>query len=602
MSKNDVVIGVDHSSIEPLGMMHIGGTALEMGWNPIYVLIKDHDFDEYHEVVKERKPRFAGLGSYTGNHTQSKEAFKRLKQDVPGVQTIWGGPYPTYEPAKAVKVADFVVMSEGFEPFKRILAGQATKGIQGMQKTDKIPLPDRRGFYAAYPEFANSPIKSAIGTTGCPFKCTYCYNSSTLENLGISEAMFEALKMQFGNRLFPIQKRDVRDLVSELTDLLEVAPNTRMIYWQDDVFGQNLRWLRKFENAMSMDRFKDLRGHGQMRWEMVDPERDGSFERLDRTRGAGIDGLTLAIEAENAELRNEVLDRKMTTEVMFDGMREVRAREFTVRTEQILALPYGRTTEPTPINLDADLKVLELNVNLFEAHGAPDIAWASTYAPYMGTKLGNYSQKHGFYDGDNDNLDDSFFDISRQRFLAEWIGPDAPAIWLPESAQEEYRQRNKELRTHFNFFARTPKGHELARTYLTKDQPFSYERLGRETQTHLESLAHTGNDRAIKMLDRIGAMRRAASNYAPDTKTRTRLMELATYFAALPKGEIAIKRAIKYGQDEEAKGGIANKDTFSRAIRHHLYDEVLYDVGSEFSGNGASQSRIQTEERYPPKV
>jgi radical SAM superfamily enzyme YgiQ (UPF0313 family) len=591
MGEKRVLLGASWSAIENLGIMHIGGLARDMGWHPSYSLVKEHNFDDFHNRVREEKPEIVGFNVYTGNHVQALEAFRKIKSDFPDVRTVFGGPYATYEPVRASQTIDFIVMSEGFEPFKRILLNEAQPGILPMEKTRRIPLPDRNGFYADNPEFSKSPIKSAIGTTGCPYKCKYCYNSSRPIDLELPAVMFEALKMQFSGRLFPRQERSVEDLVTEVTELLELSPDTKMIYWQDDVFGQNLSWLEEFAESISR---LNIRGHGQMRWEMADPSKEGSLRRLDDTRRAGLDGLTFAIEAEDPNIREEVLDRKMTNEVMFEGMRELKKIGFTIRTEQILALPYGRTSVPTPINLDADLKVLELNVNLREQTGGPDIAWASTYAPYIGTRLGKYSKDYGFYSGDNDDLDDTFFDISKQRFLAQWVGPEGHALWLPESEQQRYRLQNKELRTHFNFFARTPKGHILARSYLTRDEPFSYERLGRETMAHLKTLSDEGNLEAASILKKIDSVKRAVSQYAEDSQ-RSTLMGLAPYFAVLPKSEIAVKRAVRYGHDAASKGGLENTSVFSRAIRHHLYEEVLYDVGSNFS-------RPQTEERYIPKI
>ena len=81
-------------------------------------------------------------------------------------------------------------------------------------------------------------------------------------------------------------------------------------------------------------------------------------------RAAGGFSLTLAIESADDHVRKEVLDRATPESLMFDGMRNLRERGFRVRTEQITALPYGATSKPSPINIDADLELVELNVML----------------------------------------------------------------------------------------------------------------------------------------------------------------------------------------------------------------------------------------------
>ena len=78
-----------------------------------------------------------------------------------------------------------------------------------MGRTDRFPLPDRKEHYAQSPIHKKSKIKSIIGTTGCPYKCTYCYNSSTPADLNLTPEQANILGslMGTGGRLFPIHNR-----------------------------------------------------------------------------------------------------------------------------------------------------------------------------------------------------------------------------------------------------------------------------------------------------------------------------------------------------------------------------------------------------------
>ncbi|MEK6850869.1 MAG: cobalamin-dependent protein, partial [Nanoarchaeota archaeon] len=430
-----ILFGASYSVIEPLGLLHLSGLARDLGWERKFHLVKDHNFESFFEAVKDFKPDVVGFNVYTGNHLQLREAFEKLKRDRPDVITVVGGPHPTYFPSESLEFADYVVMSEGFGALKRILKGEARPGILPLQETEKFPHPDRETFYDDYVEHRDSPIKSIITMTGCPYQCTYCYNSSTpkdiASNMPADIADKLAKSMGLGGRLFPHNVRSVEDVVNEGKEIIK-SWSTKVIYFQDDVHAFDLqKWMPSFAKI-----WPDKVGipyHAQMRWEMT-----AQPKRLDLLCEAGCFGLTLAIESADPVVRTEVLDRRMHTDLMYKGMRDIIDRGLRVRTEQITALPYGATTIPTVMNLEADLQLIELNVDLRRKTGGPTMAWASTLAPYKGTKLGEYCKKYGHYNGNNSDVPDTFFERSVMRFPNQWVGihldklKDNPNFWLDE--------------------------------------------------------------------------------------------------------------------------------------------------------------------------
>ena len=52
------------------------------------------------------------------------------------------------------------------------------------------------------------------------------------------------------------------------------------------------------------------------------------------------------------------------------------------------------------------------------------------------------------------------------------------------------------------------------------------------------------------------------------------MLNLSSYFACLPKPELAVEKAIHYS--DKNKEEVIASSTLSTAIRHHLYDNVLY--------------------------
>ena len=582
MKNKRILFGASYSAIEPLGILHLSGLARDCGWDRKIHLVKNHDFDDFFKLVKDYKPDIVGFNVYTGNHTQLAEAYARLKKDFKNIVTVVGGPHPTYFPAESAEYSDYVVMSEGFGGLRKILTSNSQPGILPMGDTQHFPLPDRETFYSDYPEHASSKIKSIITMTGCPYTCTYCYNSSTTKELAenLPPKLAAALGKNMGRsgRLFPKNVRDIDQVIEEGKQIAEKWP-TKVIYFQDDIFGFDTKKGGMLEQmAERWPKEVGIPFHAQMRWEMTVGK--GGKKRLDLVREAGGFGITLAIEAADPTIRKEILDRAMPEEMIFEGMQNVVDRGFKVRTEQITGLPYGATSKPTKMNLDADLQLLELNVRLKEETGGPTMAWASTLAPYKGTKMGTYCAQYGHYESDNNDVPDTFFESSVLRFPKEWIGPDLEkrkndsSVWLSKSELSEYRKQNAELRKLFNFFAAVPKGHVLAEKYLRSSEEYSYDALGKMTIEHLQSL---GNDvDAKESLSKISKIKSYVESLSVNypKKDLTDLVSLSSYFACLPKSEMAVDKALDYTLKN--KESSIQPGTLSTAVRHHLYDNVLY--------------------------
>ena len=117
----------------------------------------------------------------------------------------------------------------------------------------------------------------------------------------------------------------------------------------------------------------------------------------------------------------------------------------------------------------------------------------------------------------------------------------------------------------------------MARRYLESGKPFSYDRLGAETISHLQSLSD--NVSAGRILGQIGEIKaQIDSMRIRDVALVKDLESLVPYFACISHGKLAVERAVKYAHAIRNGGnsqGIS-QTALSTAIRHHLYDNVLY--------------------------
>ena len=472
---NRVLLVGSHSVVEPLGLMVLSRVAKEEGWDPSIELVRDQDFNYLERIVAHVKPSMIGASVYTGNHIGIFKWLDQIKRQNSDIDVVVGGPHPTLNPRSCMEHADYVVVSEGAESFRKILRGEEEKGIVLPIKKSSFPLADRESFYDTSSKHSQSLIKSIITGTGCPYRCGHCYNSVRVDYLEgeIGEEPFEKLVDFLGgrnSRLFPQRERTVAEVISEVEEIQRISPETRLIFDQSDVHGRDLNWLREF--AKEFPRL-GINYHALLRFEYADPLKSKSKERVDLMREAGCTGITFAIESGIPLVREEVLKRRMEEEIMFNTFSYLNQLGFKIRTQQMLGLPYGATTNETPVNLEADLRTLELNVRLRQETGLPTMAWASIYTPYLGTATGDYCRAHGFYDGNNDDIHPDFFTRSVLRFPKQWVGPGLTAqtegAWLSEEGQEEYRDQLQMLRDVFADCARNRNGHVLAKNLVERE-------------------------------------------------------------------------------------------------------------------------------------
>jgi len=178
----------------------------------------------------------------------------------------------------------------------------------------------------------------------------------------------------------------------------------------------------------------------------------------------------------------------MREDLMFRVMAFLSKLGFRVRTEQMLGLPHGATSEETKTGIDLDLETLELNVKLREETGLPTMAWASIFAPYKGTRIYDYCLKHGFYSGYGEDIPTTFFESSVLKFPRKWIGPSLSPenkdAWMDEKELNDYRTKLQMLRDLFTYFAVVPAGHKLAKRFLNNPDT-SYHSLSTDTRRHL---------------------------------------------------------------------------------------------------------------------
>jgi len=391
------------SIIEPLGLMVIGKAMKDKGHEVHYSLYKEkHIFFSANILSYD----LVGFSTYTGNHIEVYEACQTLKNL--GVTTAIGGPHASFFYNECKKRTDYVFRGEAVLSFPNM----DDKKIYPAVEPDFL-LPDREGFYKFSSVHRDNPIKNIMTSFGCPFSCTYCYNS-------LYKEIYPNLKVRL---------RTVDSVIEEANKL-----DAKLIYFQDDFFGFNKKWMEEFN-----DKWNKRPYHAQMRIETL------NNEKIDLLVESGCVGATIAIETYDEEYRATVLKRKMKNKTIVDNCKRLMSAGLELRTEQMLGLP--NTT------LEDELNLLRLNCEI-----RPTIAWTSIFQPYRGTELGEYCVTNGLYEGNNEDVAESFFKTTvlnypdeRKREIVELQKIFAMCSHLPngwEYAEQIVKHNNNDLKGH----------------------------------------------------------------------------------------------------------------------------------------------------------
>lgn len=402
--------------IEPLGIMYLSSSLKQAGHqvNIIKTVYKEYEkyalINEKHypaEVVPyEEKlikdiqlinPDIVAFSATTGMHSYYLRINQFIKKQLPRVKSIFGGPHPTFFPEVIdSKFLDAICLGEGdnafvdfvnalskssdFTNIPNIWAKSNGKLFKNdvrplIENLDTIPFPDREIIYNFKSSYKN-PIKNFIIGRGCPYDCTYCFNHA-----------YSELYAGKGKR---VRLRSPENVLAEILNVKKTSP-LEIVYFQDDIFVLSQQWLKDFLPAYS-SKIK-LPYHCHLRANLV------TDELLKMLKNSGCISVTLALEAGNDQIRNQVLNRNMSKEQIFNACKLLHMHKIKFRTENMIGLP-GET-------INTALETLKMNIKC-----RPAIGWASLYQPYPKTKLGIRCKEMGLYNGSLDSIKPSFFEES----------------------------------------------------------------------------------------------------------------------------------------------------------------------------------------------
>lgn len=384
---------------EPLGALYVAGCLSEAGHDVRFVGTRGNDVAR---EVARFAPDLVAAGATTGLHHYYLGLFASLKARWPKLETLLGGPHPTYFPEVIQSPGvDVICRGEGedaaVELANAMASGGDTTRIEDLwvkrdgriwandarrlrRDLDSLPFPPRQLLYRYDDSLRRRPLKSFTTNRGCPFSCSYCFNPSMVEHYGPSWK-----KTRF---------RSPGNVVEEIARV-KAAGRLHVVGFRESIFAYSSDWLREFGELYRRE--VGLPYYAHVRADMM------TEEMVELMAWSGCHSVNLGIETANERLANEVLKRNIRFDKMTAGVRRLKAAGIVVFADNILGIPGG--------TFEDDIATLRLNIEL-----DVDYAAATLCTPYPGTGIARYAERHGYFDGDFDAIDESYYTESVLRF------------------------------------------------------------------------------------------------------------------------------------------------------------------------------------------
>lgn len=382
----------NESFMVPIGLCAISAVARQEGYE---VYLSEMNSEEPLERIAKLKPDVVAYSSASGEAKHYIRLNQRLKERFPDVFTIMGGPHPTFYPELVRETTlDAICVGEGEEAFADVLrslsSGNTVSGIPNIfaqtdasftvrnlvEDLDSLPFPDYSLLYNST-EMGKYPLKSFMASRGCPYNCTYCFNS--------------AWRKIYSGHGKVVRQHSIDYVIEDIQKVKERWPLSN-VKFQDDVFTFRADdWLeefsRKYKQHIGLPFFINTR---------CDLLTEDMVKLL---KYAGCHTVSMSIESGNPQIRSEMLKRRMSDDQIITTHQLCEKYGIYTYTNCILGLP-GTTIAEDIQSLDLCLK--------------SGVTWAEfpIFYPYPGTELGDRAINLGMYTPDYDKMHTSCLSVS----------------------------------------------------------------------------------------------------------------------------------------------------------------------------------------------
>lgn len=332
----------DIGAFPPMGILYLAGAVRAAGRHEVRVLdcIVDRlSPDMIASRVKDYAPDVVGFTVYTPNLFDALIVSRRVRQALPGVKLVWGGPHTMLFPdeSMAQPEVDFLVTGEAEETFPAFLdalgSGTGYDHIPGIwyrdgavvkhtgpaayvQDINALPFPafdmlDFRRYYSAIG--TGRPVGTICSSRGCPFHCTFCCKPYST-----------------------YRSRSVENILAEMERYY--AEGIREFFFFDDLFNASAKRVKDIARIILEKHWTDVVWSFRGRVDAIDED------MLKLAKKAGCHQILFGVEDASDE-GLKAIKKKITVDQVRRAMQLCRKHGILTSTNWIIGFPHHRTRQ-----------------------------------------------------------------------------------------------------------------------------------------------------------------------------------------------------------------------------------------------------------------
>jgi magnesium-protoporphyrin IX monomethyl ester (oxidative) cyclase len=427
----------------PLGLAYLAAYARKYSGMELEFKVVDKEKDPLKEIANFR-PDVVGVSSVVMLMNNSVRLAEGIKERLPDVPLILGGPHITTHPYRLPRPFDIGVVGEGERTFTELITALANGGIKSaksggisgllyeaegrtvatprrplIENLDEVPIParelfDMRSYLAPRKIISKKTLHRGthiLASRGCPFACTFCASSKFWER-----------RVRFFSPEY---------VVAEMQHLIDnYKVNAICIF--DDIFIANKDRLRKIVElvkAKGLD--KQVVFSCSVRANLVSDETCGLMKDMN------VNTVAVGFESGSEKVLRYLKGETVSPEVNHRAATLLKKWGFEVEGLFIVASPHETK--------DDTIKTLEF----IRAHEI-DTVQVSFATPFPGTGLWEYAKSKGFVSDEMDwselnlNFPNNAQELERKKFMCDMTKEEF--LQVAELIRAEIAKRNALVR------------------------------------------------------------------------------------------------------------------------------------------------------------